>query len=195
MTIKPPFPSPATRCDFDAFAHELGASFERYGFRGDRRSRARRRTMVARRATRRDQGLLRPARRPTKMLNTRFAGAGGQRGYTPFGVETAKGAEHFDLKEFWHTGRELPAGPPLSLVHARQRLARRGRRISASPSARLYDALDRPGCSRSCGPSPAISASPTTISRRRFISATASCGCLHYPPSAVRRPERAGRRS
>ena len=34
----------------------------------------------------------------------------GQRGYTPFGVETAKGHTHFDLKEFWHVGRELPAG-------------------------------------------------------------------------------------
>ena len=34
----------------------------------------------------------------------------GQRGYTPFGVETAKGAEHFDLKEFWHVGRDLPSG-------------------------------------------------------------------------------------
>jgi isopenicillin N synthase-like dioxygenase len=36
----------------------------------------------------------------------------GQRGYTPFGVETAKGAAHFDLKEFWHVGRELPPGHP-----------------------------------------------------------------------------------
>ncbi len=34
----------------------------------------------------------------------------GQRGYTPFGIETAKGAAHHDLKEFWHVGRELPAG-------------------------------------------------------------------------------------
>ncbi len=38
------------------------------------------------------------------------AGGGGARGYTPFGVETAKGARHVDLKEFWHVGRELPAG-------------------------------------------------------------------------------------
>ncbi len=30
---------------------------------------------------------------------------GGQRGYTPFGVENAKGAQKADLKEFWHTGR------------------------------------------------------------------------------------------
>ena len=34
----------------------------------------------------------------------------GQRGYTPFGVETAKGHTHFDLKEFWHVGRDLPPG-------------------------------------------------------------------------------------
>jgi isopenicillin N synthase-like dioxygenase len=34
-------------------------------------------------------------------------GSGGARGYTPFGIETAKGAKHFDLKEFWHVGREI----------------------------------------------------------------------------------------
>jgi isopenicillin N synthase-like dioxygenase len=39
-------------------------------------------------------------------------GGGGQRGYTPFGVEIAKGAAHRDLKEFWHVGRELSAGHP-----------------------------------------------------------------------------------
>jgi isopenicillin N synthase-like dioxygenase len=37
-------------------------------------------------------------------------GIGGARGYTPFGVETAKGATHHDLKEFWQVGRELPPG-------------------------------------------------------------------------------------
>ena len=37
-------------------------------------------------------------------------GGGGARGYTPFGIETAKGATHHDLKEFWHVGRELPPG-------------------------------------------------------------------------------------
>ncbi|MEZ5515000.1 MAG: 2-oxoglutarate and iron-dependent oxygenase domain-containing protein [Steroidobacteraceae bacterium] len=39
-------------------------------------------------------------------------GQGGARGYTPFGIETAKGALHHDLKEFWHVGRDLPAGHP-----------------------------------------------------------------------------------
>ncbi len=32
---------------------------------------------------------------------------GGQRGYTAFGTEHAKGAEVKDLKEFWHVGREV----------------------------------------------------------------------------------------
>jgi isopenicillin N synthase-like dioxygenase len=34
-------------------------------------------------------------------------GSGGARGYTAFGVETAKDSRHFDLKEFWHIGREI----------------------------------------------------------------------------------------
>ena len=38
------------------------------------------------------------------------AGGAGQRGYTPFGIETAKGAALSDLKEFWHVGRDLPPG-------------------------------------------------------------------------------------
>lgn len=42
------------------------------------------------------------------------AGGGGQRGYTAFGTEIAKGASENDLKEFWHVGRELPAGSPLA---------------------------------------------------------------------------------
>lgn len=38
------------------------------------------------------------------------AAGGRQRGYTPFGTENAKGQKAADLKEFWHTGRKLPAG-------------------------------------------------------------------------------------
>ncbi|WP_374419075.1 isopenicillin N synthase family dioxygenase [Novosphingobium arvoryzae] len=38
----------------------------------------------------------------------------GARGYTPFGTEIAKGAKAHDLKEFWHIGRDLPAGSPLA---------------------------------------------------------------------------------
>ncbi|HAU21884.1 MAG TPA: flavonol synthase [Erythrobacter sp.] len=41
-------------------------------------------------------------------------GGGGARGYTPFGTEKAKDAEIQDLKEFWHIGRTLDDGHPLS---------------------------------------------------------------------------------
>ena len=37
---------------------------------------------------------------------------GFQRGHSPMGTENAKGKKEADLKEFWHTGRELPAGSP-----------------------------------------------------------------------------------
>ncbi len=42
-------------------------------------------------------------------LRYHLEGTGGQRGYTPFGVETAKDATVADLKEFWHVGRTLAA--------------------------------------------------------------------------------------
>jgi len=41
----------------------------------------------------------------------------GQRGYTSFGREHAKGSSASDLKEFWHVGRELPATHPLNQVY------------------------------------------------------------------------------
>ncbi len=41
-------------------------------------------------------------------------GGGGARGYTPFKTEVAKGYDKKDLKEFWHIGRTLPEGDPLS---------------------------------------------------------------------------------
>ena len=92
--------------DPEAFAQELGGSFERYGF-----------AIVA------DHGI--PAEliaRAEAKAKAFFAlpdeakrryhvpGGGGARGYTPFGIETAKGAAHYDLKEFWHVARELPPG-------------------------------------------------------------------------------------
>jgi isopenicillin N synthase-like dioxygenase len=53
----------------------------------------------------------------TKM-RYKIPNGGGARGYTPFGIETAKGAKHHDLKEFWHVGRELPPGHPFNSVMA-----------------------------------------------------------------------------
>ncbi|HTK36221.1 MAG TPA: 2-oxoglutarate and iron-dependent oxygenase domain-containing protein [Caulobacteraceae bacterium] len=94
--------------DFDRFAAELGAAFERYGF-----------AIVADHGL--DPVLVEGADACAKAffalpeeVKRRYhaPGGAGQRGYTPFGVETAKGAALHDLKEFWHTGRELPPGHP-----------------------------------------------------------------------------------
>ena len=104
----------ASAADPEAFAQELGGSFERYGF-----------AIIS------DHGI--PADligRAEEKAKAFFAlseevkrryhvpGGGGARGYTPFGIETAKGATAFDLKEFWHVGRELPEGHPFNEVMA-----------------------------------------------------------------------------
>ncbi|HEX8366901.1 MAG TPA: 2-oxoglutarate and iron-dependent oxygenase domain-containing protein [Allosphingosinicella sp.] len=96
----------ASDTDPEGFAKELGESFERFGF-----------AIIA------DHGipadLIHRAEEKAKaffalpeQVKRRYhvAGGGGARGYTPFGIETAKGATAYDLKEFWHVGRELPPG-------------------------------------------------------------------------------------
>ncbi len=94
----------------ETIADELGRSFGEYGF-----------------AVVRDHGipqdLIEEAERVSKAFFAlpaevkrayKIEGGGGARGYTPFGTEKAKDAEVFDLKEFWHVGRTLPEGHPLS---------------------------------------------------------------------------------
>jgi isopenicillin N synthase-like dioxygenase len=43
-------------------------------------------------------------------------GTGGARGYTPFGIETAKDQSAPDLKEFFHVGRELAHDNPYGML-------------------------------------------------------------------------------
>jgi isopenicillin N synthase-like dioxygenase len=94
--------------DFAAFADALGRSFARYGFAViDDHGLDQARIDAALAGAKAFFALPEAVKRRYKI-----DGVSGQRGYTPFGVETAKGAAHFDLKEFWHVGRELPAGHP-----------------------------------------------------------------------------------
>jgi isopenicillin N synthase-like dioxygenase len=92
--------------DPEGFARKLGKSFEEYGF-----------AIIA------DHGIPDELiHRAEEKAKTFFAlpeevkrkylipGGGGARGYTPFGIETAKGQKAHDLKEFWHIGRDLPPG-------------------------------------------------------------------------------------
>lgn len=72
------------------------------------------------------------------------AGPGGQRAYTPFGIEQAKDGSVPDLKEFWHVGREMgPDNPwPDILTPNRWPTEVTGFREHALA---LYDALDQLG--------------------------------------------------
>ena len=94
--------------DPGGFAQQLGRSFEEYGF-----------AIIA------DHGipdaLILRAEDEAKAFFAlpdatkrayHIEGGGGARGYTPFGIETAKGGKAFDLKEFWHVGRELAHSHP-----------------------------------------------------------------------------------
>ena len=90
--------------DFDGFSADLGASFARYGFAVISDHPLELPRIEAATAAARAFFAL-----PDAVKRSYVVGVGGQRGYTPFGIETAKGASHFDLKEFWHMGRDLPA--------------------------------------------------------------------------------------
>lgn len=70
--------------------------------------------------------------------------AGGQRGYTPFGLEQAKGQSIPDLKEFWHVGREMGAENPWPEILQPNRWPREipDFRVKAY---RLFEALDELG--------------------------------------------------
>jgi len=94
--------------DPDAFADKLGRSFEEYGFAiiGDHGIPD---ELIHRAEDKAKAFFALPEEVKRKH---HIAGGGGARGYTPFGIETAKGAQAHDLKEFWHVGRELPPGHP-----------------------------------------------------------------------------------
>ena len=92
--------------DPDGFAQKLGRSFEEYGF-----------AIIAHHGI--PDALIHRAEDKAKAFfalpeevkrKYLIPGGGGARGYTPFGIETAKGLKAHDLKEFWHVGRDLPEG-------------------------------------------------------------------------------------
>ena len=176
--------------DRDAFVAELGAAYREWGFAGIRGHGIAQRP--DRCVLRRVQALLRPA--GSGEAKYHVPGSGGARGYTPFGVETAKDSKHSDLKEFWHVGREIP----------------RDSKYADVMPPNLWPTESRSSASR-----------PTACTSRSTSSARACCSALalhiglpenyfadktnfgnsilrpiHYPPITVRRhPQRARRRA
>ena len=98
------FTEPSSPEDRLAFVDELGAAYREWGFAGIRNHGIPQAQIDE--AYRTFQALF--ALPEDTKRKYHIVGGGGARGYTPFGVETAKGAQYSDLKEFWHIGREIP---------------------------------------------------------------------------------------
>jgi isopenicillin N synthase-like dioxygenase len=97
------FTHPASPAERQAFVDALGAAYREWGFAGIRNHGIPQAQIDEAYATFKAFFAL-----PDEVKkHYHVAGGGGARGYTPFGVETAKGSKYFDLKEFWHIGREI----------------------------------------------------------------------------------------
>ncbi|MEP7209742.1 MAG: 2OG-Fe(II) oxygenase family protein [Alphaproteobacteria bacterium] len=114
-------------------------------------------------------------------------GGGGQRGYTPFRTEIAKGAANHDLKEFWHVGRELPPG------HTYASIMEQNLYPSEAPGFRqatngMFNALDALGLEILSAIALDLDLPP------HFFDDTVKDGnsilrLLHYPPQPTPPPE------
>ncbi len=161
--------------DRDAFVAELGAAYREWGFAGIRGHGI-------------SQQLIDDAYDAfvrffalPEDVKTQYhiSGSGGARGYTPFGVETAKGAKHFDLKEFWHVGREIrdakyadvmaPNVWPSEVADFRER------------ALALYDALDALGSRVLCALALHIGL-PEHFFADKTNNGNSILRPIHYPP-------------
>jgi isopenicillin N synthase-like dioxygenase len=172
----PPLSMRDRRADPHGFARAIGESYARFGF-----------------AIVRDHGLdaalIERALAATKdffalpeAVKRRYhvSGGAGQRGYVPFGVEAAKGADKVDLKEFWHVGRELAAG------HRFRPLMPENLWPEEIPTFRrdvygLYEALDALGLELLQSIATFLDL-PTDFFREAVRDGNSVLRLLHYPP-------------
>ena len=166
----------AYESDFEGFSRALGTSFADYGF-----------AVIADHPLAQDgiEAALNSAKAffalPEDAKRAYVVGVGGQRGYTPFGVETAKGEAHHDLKEFWHMGRDLPSGHRYASVMPPNVWPTETPEFVQTVSW-LYDSLDAMGLK-------VLEALAVYLGLdRHFFDATVDDGnsvlrLLHYPPT------------
>ncbi|MGE3474220.1 MAG: isopenicillin N synthase family dioxygenase [Rhodospirillaceae bacterium] len=104
----------------------------------------------------------------------------GQRGYTPFGIETAKGAARADLKEFWHVGRNLPAGHRLAPNMLANLVVTEVPEFNAA-TYRLFEAMDALGLRILRGVAVYLGLAADFF-MDKVASGNSILRLLHYPP-------------
>lgn len=114
-------------------------------------------------------------------------GGGGQRAYTPFATEVAKGAKAKDLKEFWHVARELPRDHKYADIMGANLYVAEVPGWKEATNA-MFDALDTFGLDVLSAIAMHLKLPP------RFFDETVNHGnsilrLLHYPPQLEPPPE------
>ena len=108
------------------------------------------------------------------------SGVGGQRGYTAFGREHAKGSTASDLKEFWHVGREFPAEDPLAEIYPPNMWPDAPADFRETFLA-LYDGLEEVGHVMLEALAPSLGLNPDYF-RKLAVNGNSILRLLHYPP-------------
>jgi isopenicillin N synthase-like dioxygenase len=140
LNALPPLSMRDRRADPQGFARAMGESYARFGF-AIVRDHGLDPDLIARANAAVKEFFALPL--ATKM-KYRVEGGAGQRGYVPFKMEAAKGADSADLKEFWHVGRELGANHPYRALMPDNLWPTETPRFRQDLSA-LYNALDALG--------------------------------------------------
>jgi isopenicillin N synthase-like dioxygenase len=165
--------------DQDGFASALGSSFERFGFAivADHGIEA---DLIddAWTKTRDFFALPEPIKRAYIL-----SGMAGARGYTAFGVEIAKDATKHDLKEFWHVGRDLPAGHRFR-DHMPDNLWPVEVEGFRETFQALYAAFDRAGAVLLCAIARHLGLAPDWFDRT-VKDGNSVMRLLHYPPIPI----------
>jgi isopenicillin N synthase-like dioxygenase len=105
---------------------------------------------------------------------------GGMRGYTPFGVEHAKGNHLPDLKEFWQIGHDVEAGPAIDPLFPPNVWPTEIGGFEAAFRA-LFDALNETGITLLRALAPSLSLDPHFFDPL-VARGTSLLRVLHYPP-------------
>lgn len=162
--------------DREAFVAELGAVYREWGFAGIRNH------GIAAADIERAYAAFKAFFALPEAVKQRYRlpGSGGARGYTAFGVETAKDSAHFDLKEFWHIGREIADDSPYRAIMPPNLWPEEVPEFRAA-GYRLYEALDQLGAKMLSALALHIGL-PETWFVDKTDSGNSILRPIHYPP-------------